>query len=177
MSTIDDVRALVEPMLEHRGLDLYDIEFDKGRLRVSVDGSDGLPVDALTDLTRELSRALDDEDPVPGRYTLEVSSPGLERRLRRPEHFRRAVGDQVTVKTVPGTDGDRRARGTLVEADDDGVGIRLDDPDGADPTPAEGDDLPVRRLGYGEILSARTVFEWGPEAARSDNRPGKKAAS
>jgi len=177
MSTIDDVRALVEPMLEHRELDLYDIEFDKGRLRVSVDGPDGLPVDALTDLTRELSRALDDEDPVPGRYTLEVSSPGLERPLRRPEHFQRAVGDQVTVKTVPGTDGDRRARGTLVEADDEAVVIRLAEPDGADSTPASGDDPVLRRLGFDEILSARTVFQWGPDEARSDNRPGKKAAS
>jgi ribosome maturation factor RimP len=173
MSTIDDVRALVEPMLEQRDLVLYDIEFDKGRLRVSVDGADGLPVDALTDLTRELSRALDDEDPVPGRYTLEVSSPGLERPLRRPEHFGRAVGDEVTVKTVPGTDGDRRARGTLVEADDDGVVIALADSGESGPAAAPNDDPPTRRLGYDEILSARTVFRWGSDAARSD----KKAAS
>jgi ribosome maturation factor RimP len=176
MSTIDDVRALVEPMLEHRGLDLYDIEFDKGRLRVSVDGSDGLPVDALTDLTRELSRALDDQDPVPGRYTLEVSSPGLERPLRRPEHFRRAVGDEVTVKTVPGAEGERRARGTLIDADDDGITIRLDDTTEAGPGPV-GDEGPVRQLGYDEILTARTRFQWGPDMAPSDNRPGKKAAS
>lgn len=167
MSTTDDVRALVLPMLERRGLDLYDVEYDKGRLRVTISGRDGLPVDALTDVTRELSRALDDEDPVAGGYTLEVSSPGLERPLRRPEHFLGAVGDLVTVKTTPGTEGDRRVRGVLAEADDVGITVTASDAD------AEADDGATRRLTYDDILSARTIFEWGPGSSDTD----KKAAS
>jgi ribosome maturation factor RimP len=85
---------------------------------------------------------------VAGRYTLEVSSPGLERPLRRPDHFRGAVGDRVTVKTVPGTEGERRVTGVLQAADEDGITVH----------PDQGED---RRLAYAEVAQARTLFDWG----------------
>ena len=83
------------------GLDLYDLELNGGVLRVVVDRRDagGVGMDAITQVTRPVSRALDEHDPIDGRFTLEVSSPGLERTLRTPEHFRGAVGTVVAVKT------------------------------------------------------------------------------
>ncbi|MEE1565485.1 MAG: hypothetical protein V1249_10935, partial [Acidimicrobiales bacterium] len=98
----------------------------------------------------------DHEDPVKGRYTLEVSSPGLERTLRRPGHFVRAIGSTVTVKTLPGTDGDRRVQGILESADGGGITLRT------------AEDV-VRVLRHDEIQKARTVFEWtsAPESART----------
>ena len=82
------------------GLELVDVEHTGGILRVTVDRAGRRrPRRHQPRLTRRVSRLLDEHDPVPGRYTLEVSSPGLERPLRTPAHFRRAVGAEVTVKT------------------------------------------------------------------------------
>ncbi len=148
MTTVDRVRAAVQPLADERGLELYDVETHQGGVRVLVDREGGIDIDALAELTRAVNRVLDEIDPSAGRYTLEVSSPGLERPLRRPEHFAGAVGSKVTVKTVPGTEGDRRVAGDLVAADADGVTIH----------PEDGED---RRLGYDEIAAARTVFDWG----------------
>jgi ribosome maturation factor RimP len=145
------VRAIVLPLAEERGLDLYDVEQHQVTLRVLVSKEGGIDIGALTELSRSISRALDDADPVAGKYTLEVSSPGLERPLRRPDHFTGAVNDRVTVKTVPGGEGERRVTGVLIAADDEGITVRPDeDLDGEE-----------RRLGYDEIAAARTLFDWG----------------
>lgn len=162
MTTIERVRALVEPLCAADDVELVDVELAGGVLRVTVDRPGGLDLDAISGLTRRISRLLDEDDPVPGRYTLEVSSPGLERRLRTPEHFRRAVGDQVTVRTAARGDAPRRLRGTLVAADDEGITVR----------PEDGDDDSVR---YEQIERARTVFEWGP--APKPGRPAPKKKS
>jgi ribosome maturation factor RimP len=174
MSTLDRVRDIVEPLATDSGLTIYDIEFNKGLLRVTVEGPPDTDLDHLARLSRSISFILDEEDPVAGRYTLEVSSPGLERPLRNPGHFAGAVGETVTIKTYPGVDGDRRVRGVLAEADDDGVLVRLaatgDSADSDDETPAAN-----RRLAYDDIARATTVFDWGPV-----DRPGptsRKAAS
>jgi len=151
VATTDRVRAIVLPLAEERGLDLYDVEQHQVTLRVLVSKEGGIDIGALTELSRSISRALDDADPVAGKYTLEVSSPGLERPLRRPDHFTGAVNDRVTVKTVPGGEGERRVTGVLIAADDEGITVRPDeDLDGEE-----------RRLGYDEIAAARTLFDWG----------------
>lgn len=147
MSSIDRLRALVLPLVEDRGLELYDIEQSGSTLQILVSRPGGVNVDALTDLSRAVSRTLDEHDPIPAKYLLEVSSPGLERPLRRPEHYQGAVGSDVTVKTVAGTEGDRRVRGVVLEADDDSVLLAL----------SGGDE---RRIDYRDIERARTVFEW-----------------
>ncbi len=74
---------------------LYDVEHAGSLLRILVDRPGGVDLDLLAQVTRELSSALDAADPLPGRYTLEVSSPGLERPLRRPEHFDAAIGATI----------------------------------------------------------------------------------
>jgi ribosome maturation factor RimP len=162
MSTADTVRDVVAPILDERGVDLYDLELAGGTLRVLVDRDGGVDLDALGELTRSISAGLDAVDPLPGGYTLEVSSPGLERPLRTPDHFRAAVGTKVSVKTRPGTDGDRRLDGELVDADDDAATVAT----------ADGE----RRVAYVDVERARTVFEWGPPPKPGSPSKGKKKA-
>ena len=138
------MRALVEPAVSPLGLELVDVEHVGATLRVSIDRPGGVDLDTISAASEAVSAVLDHADPVPGRYTLEVSSPGVERPLRTPEHFRRAVGTPVSVRTQPGVEGERRVEGVLSQADDEGVVVV------------------GRRLAYGEIERARTVFEWGP---------------
>jgi ribosome maturation factor RimP len=144
------VRELAEPIVARLGLELFDIEHAGGILRVTVERPGGVDLESIAAVTRELSRALDEHDPIAGRYTLEVSSPGLERTLRSPEHFAWAVGKDVSVKTVATYEGERRLSGTVRDADDEGVTLV--------PTDLGRDAV---RLRYDDIDKARTTFEWG----------------
>lgn len=154
MSIVERVREIVEPLLARQSLALYDIELSGSQLRITVTGPDGVDLDAIAHATRSISVALDEHDPIPSRYTLEVSSPGLERPLRTPAHFAGAVGTVVSVKTHAEVDGQRRIKGELTAADDDGITV--------------GD----HTLRYDDIEKARTVFEWGPAP-----KPGKTRAA
>ena len=147
---VDRVRAVVEPLLADSLAELVDVEHTGGILRVTVDRPGGVDLELIARLTRQVSRALDDEDPLPGRYTLEVSSPGLERPLRTPEHFRWAVGRVVAVKAVADAEGERRVTGVLTAADEDGITV-TDSASGVE-----------RTLRHDQVEKARTVFEWGP---------------
>ena len=147
MGTSERIAELVEPILLEGGHELYDVELTGATLRVLVDREGGVALDDLEGLAREISGALDEADPMPDRFELEVSSPGLERPLRRPDHFRTAVGTKVKVKTLPSVEGERRVDGTLVAADDDGFTVETE----AGP----------RTIGYADVDRARTVFEWG----------------
>lgn len=149
MSTVDRVRDLVSPLLADLGLDVYDIEHQGGTLRILIDAEGGVGMDALTTATRLVSRALDDADAVTGSYTLEVSSPGLERPLRTPAHFAAAVGRDISVKTVSGYQGERRLTGRLVAAEAEDFTLLADD--GAEVS-----------VPYEAVSRARTVFDWGP---------------
>ena len=151
------VRNLVEPALASKGLDVFDVEFTGGRLLVTVDRSGGIDLAALTEANRIVSDLLDEHDPIPDdRYLLEVSSPGLERSLRTPEHFANAIGEKVSLKTHEPVDGERRFEGLLEAADADGV------------------TLARRRFAYDEIERARTVFEWGPAPKPTKKKSDKK---
>ncbi|MCD9624920.1 ribosome maturation factor RimP [Rhabdothermincola salaria] len=151
MSVSERVRAVVEPVVAAEDVELFDLEQAGPVLRVTVDRPGGLDMQAIASVTRALSRALDEHDPINGQYTLEVSSPGLERTLRTPGHYAWAVGRQVSVKTVPGFARGRRFAGTLASADATGVVVALDEPAGEQ-----------IRLDYPDIEKARTVFDWGP---------------
>jgi ribosome maturation factor RimP len=158
MAIVDRVRELVAPIIEDEEVELYDIEHNGGVLRIFVDHPDGIDIDVIKRISRSVGHELDEADPIPGRYTLEVSSPGLERPLRTPDHFRRALGSTVKMKTLPHVDGDRRVEGELSAVDDDGVEITADGVS--------------RRVAFDDISKARTVFEWGPTP-----KPGGKHAS
>ncbi len=90
----------LSPVLESSGLELVDVVVGGSQVRVTVDRPGGIDLEALAEANREVSRVLDEMDPFPSAYTLEVSSPGLERRLRTPAHFARAVGEKVSVRTL-----------------------------------------------------------------------------
>jgi ribosome maturation factor RimP len=172
VAVVDRVRDLVQPLLTERDLDLYDVELAGRELRIVVEpghAGGSLDLDAISDVTRAVSRALDAADPISSAYTLEVTSPGLERTLRTPHHFTRAVGENVKVKTRPGApeaDSERRVAGVLAAADDDGITVRTGVDD--EGTPVE------RRLAYDDIERARTTFEWGPGAKPGGRKPKEK---
>lgn len=152
------VSRLVEPLLAARGLELADLEHKPGFLRVTVDRPGGVDLDTIAEVTRSLSTALDRDDPFPGKYLLEVTSPGVERPLRTPEQFRRAVGQEVAVRTHPGVEGERRVQGVLEAADDEGIVVA------------------GRRLAHDEVERARTVFTWGPSPKPGKGRkPGSRS--
>jgi len=164
---LDRVHEVVEPIASDLDLDVYDIERRGATIRVTLDtqpGSEGgITLDNLALATRLISREMDHTDPIPGRYTLEVTSPGLERQLRTAAHFRREVGKDVTIRLRSVTSGDRRLDGVLVEADETSATIRF----------ADGDERVVE---IAAIDKARTVFEWGP-APKPGGKTGKSAAT
>jgi len=155
---LEPIFSLVQPVVEASGHSLYDIHQSGGTLAVLVDSGDGLGVDDLSQLSRDVSTVLDEHDPIPGRYTLEVSTPGVERRLRQEDHFTGAIGEIVNVRTNPGPDGRRRIVGTLLSVSDGLLTI-------------DSSDLGAIELHMTEVEKARTVFEWGPTP-----KPGTAAA-
>lgn len=154
--TTERVAQLVAPVAERLGLQLYDVDHPGGTLRVMLDRPGGIDVGTLAEATREISRLLDEDNPIAGSYTLEVSSPGLERTLRTPAHFGAAVGERVKVKLRPDAEGDRRVEGVLVGADDRTATIATDDG--------------TRVLPIEDVSRAHTVFVWDRSAA-SSRRP------
>jgi len=158
-SKVDRLWAVIEPYVAAEGIELDDLEIVGKKpgvvVRITLDADGGVGVDRLAEVSRRLSRLLDEQDPIDGSYTLEVSSPGLERKLRRPRHFQKSVGREVKVKTRTEVDGTHSHRGVLAAAGDGGFAIEVD-----------GD---RREIAYGDVVSARTVFNWEKAA-----KPGKR---
>lgn len=122
--------AMLEPELDAVGYELIELEV-KPRggatlVRIYIDAEGGIGLDDCEKVSRQVSALLDVEDPIPGRYDLEVSSPGFDRPLRTLEHFRRFVGSQVKVETVRPLDGRKRFKGLLQSADADALRIEVD---------------------------------------------------
>ncbi|HTT59911.1 MAG TPA: ribosome maturation factor RimP [Acidimicrobiales bacterium] len=157
-----DWDATLRPLLEPLGLDLYDVEFSSGTLDVVVSRDGGVDLDALTAANRVISEWLDAHDPIAGRFTLDVSSPGLERRLRTPAHFRGALGEVVTLREVRDDAPTRRLEGTLSEVTDSALSI-------------EDDEVGVVVVPLDKIERARTVFYWGATKPVSNKTTAKGA--
>lgn len=149
MTTTAEIWQLIEPYLGAEQLELDDLEFSgqgKGRvLRVAVDG-EGLDIDRLAELSRGISRMLDNETTLEGAYQLEVTTPGLERQLRRPEHYRKSIGREIVAKVQDG-ESRRTVKGVLKDADDSAFTVG-----------SESDDAVV--VNYGDVVKAKTVFRW-----------------
>jgi ribosome maturation factor RimP len=154
------LRSLLSPL----GLNLYDLELAAGTLNVTVIKDGGVDLEALTKANRVISEWLDINDPIPGRFTLDVSSPGLERRLRTPEHFRSTVGEVVTLRELRDGQSTRRLEGTVLEADDSSVTLN-DEEQGR-----------VVVL-LSNVERARTVFKWGAQAKPSPSRATKSPST
>lgn len=116
--TRDALVQLLEPAVAGLGFELADLELylsrGKGLLRIFIDADAGVTVDDCEAVSRQISSVLDVADPIGGNYSLEVSSPGLDRRLVKPAHFDRFAGSEVQVKLRRLVDGRRKVRGVLV---------------------------------------------------------------
>ena len=129
--TSEELNQLLEPAIADLGLELVGIEFSPNAagslLRVYIDESErGVTIEDCERASREISALLDVNDPVAGRYTLEVSSPGLERPLFTPAHFARFLGEQVKLTVNLPLDGRRRFQGPITAVDEDRVTIEQD---------------------------------------------------
>lgn len=163
-NVVDTVTTMVLPILADLSLELYDLEFNGGILRVTIDTpagqAAGVDIDQISLVTRLLGRELDhNENAVPGRFTLEVTSPGLERTLRTPHHFQREIGKSVTIRLSTEHEGRRRLAGVLIGATSTTASVRLDDS-------RETAEVPLAL-----IDKAKTVFVW-----ESQPKPNSKVA-
>lgn len=169
---LDRLRAIVNPIASGLELDVYDIEQRGGTWRITLDTPPGSPsgvdMEKLSLATRLISRDLDHEDPVPGHYTLEVTSPGVERTLRIPAHFQREIGKRINIRLSNVDAEQRRLEGVLIAADAKTATLRIDD---SDP------DAPVdQTIQIVSIDRARTIFEWGPQPKPAGKGVSKAAS-
>ena len=199
MGSSEAIRDLLEPALASAGFELWDVEVSRLSVKVLVDRDGGIDLDSLASAANKIVSPLLDEHPEltpPEHFTLEVSSPGVERTLRTKEHYLRYLGSELSVKTNRPVSGSRRLSGILVSVDRSGITIRPGDPaagsrktpsptvphgprEGHGPDPPDaaegGDDAAAGdlSLAFDVIDRARTVLLWG--SARPA-RPGRDSA-
>jgi ribosome maturation factor RimP len=120
--TVERVRSVAERVTAGRGFELVDVEMARGRgahlVRLLVDKTGGIGLDDLQSVSEEVSAILDVEDPIPGSYTLEVSSPGLDRPLRSEAEYRRFTGRLARVSSYEAVEGRRHWTGRIVSCED-----------------------------------------------------------
>jgi ribosome maturation factor RimP len=175
MSTEQHIWKVVEPYLAAEKLELDDLEMvGRGRamtLRVVVDGEQGLDLDRISEVSRGLSRLLDSLPDLEGPYQLEVTSPGLERRLTRTSHYAKSVGREVVIKTNSEPSGSepskpRTVRGILTGAGEGEFALQIE-------PNSEGETGEIETISYDQVLSARTVFRWerAPKPGQARRQP------
>ena len=127
---ITDLRSLLEPSIEALGYELLLLEQGHNEkeavLRVYIDAPGGILLEDCEQVSRQISLVLDLEDPIRGAYALEVSSPGADRPLTKPEHFKAMLDQDIRVVTSDYILGRRRFKGRLLEANDELVVIEVD---------------------------------------------------
>ena len=142
MSLEESIKLAVESL----GANLYDIvnakEHDRNIFRVLVTAENGISLDKCAEISRMISPILDVDEPMNGEYILEVSSPGIERKLRKKDHFLGSVGEKVKIKNFAM----EIFKGELISADNEKIVVRTE----------FGDD----EITYDSILAAATYFEW-----------------
>jgi ribosome maturation factor RimP len=148
----------IDPYVAAEGIELDDVEILGGGqiVRVTVDSDEEVGVDRIAELSRGISRLIDDDDPFKGSYTLEVTSPGLERKLTRPRHFEKSIDAEVKVKTFREVAGTKEHKGIITSSGDTGFTVDIDGQE--------------REISYDDVSSARTVYVW-----EKSPRPGKDA--
>lgn len=148
---------LLEPVVLHQGFEILEIEASGGRnglIRVFLDGPSGINLDKCAEFSRLFSDLLDVEDPIQARYTLEVSSPGLNRPLRLAKHFQKAVGQEVQLKYGPPGDKLTKLRGKLVAADE--ASIQVQDQVGS-----------KHSVNIADVFAANVVYDVAAELRRA----------
>jgi len=142
MNLEESIKLAVESL----GVELYDIttarEHDDNIYRVSITSKDGVNLDKCAEVSRMISPILDLDEPLGGKYKLEVSSPGIERRLKTKQHFIASIGDNVKVKDIA----TEVFKGKLLDANNEKITVETE--------------FGKEEIEYGSILSASTYFEW-----------------
>jgi ribosome maturation factor RimP len=140
--------AAIEPLAERNGVEIVTIDIVGAKkspiIRVYIDTPDGVSFNELSSAQAWIGELLDEIDPFPGAYTLEVSSPGIDRPLRTQTHFEAAIGEQAKVKTATPIDGARNFKGVLTAANADGIDMTLDDGR-------------IVHLGYADVARANVI--------------------
>lgn len=143
---IMNLETQIAKIIEANGAYLYDIEtlseFDETIYRILITKVGGVSLDLCASISYELSPFLDVHPPMSERYRLEISSPGIERKLTKPIHFKNAIGEKVKLKIV----GNDKLKGTLKDANNDSILLETNDGE--------------ESFSYGDIKTARTYFEW-----------------
>lgn len=165
----DRLRALLDPIVTGAGVDLEDVKVTtagkRRQLMVVVDADGGVQLDLVAELSRDISKVLDESEAMGGApYVLEVTSPGVDRPLTEPRHFRRAIGRLVKARLEDG--GELTARITAV--DDNGLDMEVPGVKGRRPT--------QRRLAFSEIVRARVEIEFNRRAGEAENDESKEEA-
>ncbi|AMX01867.1 ribosome maturation factor RimP [Microbulbifer thermotolerans] len=126
----EQLEELLAPVVASLGCELWGIEYQthsrNALLRIYIDSEDGVTVEDCEKVSRQVSAVLDVEDPISGKYILEVSSPGLDRPLYKLAHYQRFAGAQIEVRLRLPLDGQRKWRGLLVGVEGDEVVLRVD---------------------------------------------------
>lgn len=162
MQLEDTLLELFAPVVDEADAELLEVEFGGGNLLVTIDKSGGLDLATIQKVSRRLSLILDEKDPISQRFTLQVSSPGLERALKKPAHFARVVGEEISVSHRTDAGSVERVKGKLLANDDDSIELSVDELN-----------LVVK---HSAITKARTIFEWGP-GPKPGSAKKKKASS
>ncbi len=140
----------IEKIVRSHGAEFYDTETvnenDQTIYRVYITKEGGVDLDTCAEISNDLSPLLDVHPPVSGNYFLEVSSPGIERTLKKPRHYQSAVGERVKLKIAGG----EKLRGVLESADETGIVVKTKDGQ--------------QRFDYPQILKARTYYDWANQS-------------
>jgi ribosome maturation factor RimP len=130
MTDRTELLAMLEPEIRGLGYELVDLELHTGGsgvLRLFIDSDDGITVDDCARVSHQVSGILEVEDPIPGHYVLEVSSPGVNRKLRTRQHFEKFVGERLKLELdSPREDGRRRYAGVLKDVGESGIEVEVD---------------------------------------------------
>jgi ribosome maturation factor RimP len=131
MADKQELLEMLEPEVGSLGYELVDLELHLGGagvLRLFIDSENGITVDDCARVSHQVSGVLEVEDPISGRYSLEVSSPGVNRKLRTQAHFEKYVGQRIKIeRKSPDESGRKRYAGVLMKVGEDGVAVEVDD--------------------------------------------------
>lgn len=148
-NTVARIRKLAQPLCDELGLFLWDVRFEKEGssryLRVFIDKDGGVDMNDCENFTRPFNKILDEEDPIPESYVLEVGSPGLGRELRRPEHFEACINDLIRIKLFTPRDGQKEFIAGLDSFDKEKIYCHLVDDEG---NPLEAAEFLLKECAY-----------------------------
>ena len=144
------VDNLLRKIIEDLGYELYDVVYEKeGKdyyLRIFIDKNEGIDLNDCETVNNAINDILDEADYIKDQYFLEVSSPGLERTLRKKEHFMKQIGNEIMVKLYRPIDKKKEFSGTLTCYNDDSIGLDI-----------QGNEI---KIDLKDIALAKTIFNW-----------------